>query len=150
MILIKKLVKVKSSSFLCLTKSFLMFLKKFHKVIHVFISTKKNSKRLRLRFSRYSYMGEIKCYQDEVEFIVRKIKFSLYQFYLDILLFTNPAGNYMFKVNNRNTTARCEICSKLTKKTPERRQWRHSRVFIVNFEYISHLALVLLLLTLSR
>ena len=25
-----------------------------------------------------------------------------------------PAGNYMFKVKNRNTRARCEICSKLT------------------------------------
>ena len=24
------------------------------------------------------------------------------------------AGNYMFKVNNRNTKARCKICSKLT------------------------------------
>ena len=34
---------------------------------------------------------------------------------------TNPAGNYMFKVNNRNTKTRCEICSKLTIKTPERR-----------------------------
>ena len=34
---------------------------------------------------------------------------------------TNPAGNYMFKVNNRNTRTRCEICSKLTIKTPERR-----------------------------
>ena len=33
----------------------------------------------------------------------------------------NPAGNCMFKVNNRNTRARCEICSKLTIKTPERR-----------------------------
>ena len=32
-----------------------------------------------------------------------------------------PAGNYMFKVNNRNTRTRCEICSKLTIKTPERR-----------------------------
>ena len=31
-----------------------------------------------------------------------------------------PAGNYMFKVNNRNTRTRCEICSKLTIKTPER------------------------------
>ena len=27
-----------------------------------------------------------------------------------------PAGNYMFKVNNRNTRLRCEICSKLTIK----------------------------------
>ena len=32
-----------------------------------------------------------------------------------------PAGNYMFKVNNRNTRTRCVICSKLTIKTPERR-----------------------------
>ena len=36
-------------------------------------------------------------------------------------LFKSIAGNYMFKVNNRNTRARCEICSKLTIKTPERR-----------------------------
>ena len=60
-----------------------------------------------------------------------------------------PAGNYMFKVNNRNTTARCDICSKLTINIPERRQWRHSGIFIVNFEHISHLVLVFLLLTLS-
>ena len=26
----------------------------------------------------------------------------------------NPAGNYMFKVNNRNTITMCKICSKLT------------------------------------
>ena len=60
----------------------------------------------------------------------------------------NPAGNYMFKVNNRNTRTRCEIFSKLTIKT--RRQWRRSGVFIVNFEHILRLALVFLLLTLSR
>ena len=58
-------------------------------------------------------------------------------------------GIYLPKVNNRNTRTRCEICSKLTIKTPERRQWRRSGVFIVNFEYISHLALVFLLLTLN-
>ena len=34
----------------------------------------------------------------------------------------NPAVNYMFKFNNRNTRTRCEICSELTIKTPERRQ----------------------------
>ena len=61
----------------------------------------------------------------------------------------NPAGNYMFKVNNRNTRTRCEICSELTIKIPERRQWR-SGIFIFNFEHISHLVLVFLLLTLSR
>ena len=43
-----------------------------------------------------------------------------------------------------------EICSKLTIKMPERRYWRRSGIFIVNFEHISHLALVFLLLTSSR
>ena len=61
-----------------------------------------------------------------------------------------PAGNCMFKVNNRHTRTRSEICSKLTIKTPQRRQWRRSGVFIVNYEHISHLVLVFLLLTLSR
>ena len=44
---------------------------------------------------------------------------------------------------------RCEIWSKLTIKIPERRHWRRSEIFIVNFEHISHLVLVFLLLTLS-
>ena len=34
----------------------------------------------------------------------------------------------MFKVNNRNTRTRCEICSKLT-----------INLFLVSFEHISHL-----------
>ena len=33
-----------------------------------------------------------------------------------------PAGICLLKVNNRNTRTKCEICSKLTIKTPERRQ----------------------------
>ena len=41
------------------------------------------------------------------------------------------------------------MCSKLTAKTPERRQWHCSGVFIVNFEHISHLVLMFQLLTLS-
>ena len=52
----------------------------------------------------------------------------------------------MLKANNRNTRTRCEICSKLTIKTPEQRR-RRSGVFILNFEHISHLVLVFLLLT---
>ena len=35
----------------------------------------------------------------------------------------NSVGIYLIKVNNRNTRARCQKCSKLTIKTPERRQW---------------------------
>ena len=56
----------------------------------------------------------------------------------------------LFKVSNTYTRTRCEICSKLTRKIPERRYWRRSGIFIVNFEHISHLALMFLLLTLSR
>ena len=52
----------------------------------------------------------------------------------------------MFKVNNRNTRTRYEICSKLKAKTPEGR----GGVFIVNFEHISHIFLAFLLLTLRR
>ena len=35
-----------------------------------------------------------------------------------------PVGIYLLKVNNRNTRTRCEICSKLTINTTERRHWR--------------------------
>ena len=45
----------------------------------------------------------------------------------------NLANIYLFKVNQRNTSKRCETCSKLTIKTPERR----------------HVTLVFLLLTLN-
>ena len=57
---------------------------------------------------------------------------------------------YGLKVNNRNTRTRCEICSKLTKKTPERHHCRWSGVFIINFENISHLAVLFLLLALNK
>ena len=43
----------------------------------------------------------------------------------------------------------CEVCLKVTLKTPERQGCRYG-VFIFNFENISQLALVFLLLTLSR
>ena len=59
-----------------------------------------------------------------------------------------PAGNYMFKVNNKKK--KCEICFELTIKIPERRQWCRSDVFIVNFEHLSHLVSMFILLTLSR
>ena len=51
---------------------------------------------------------------------------------------TFSAVNYMFKVNNRDIRTRCEIRSKLTIKTSERRRWRRSVLFIVNFEHILH------------
>ena len=39
-----------------------------------------------------------------------------------------PVGIYIFKINNRKTRARCEICLKLAIKIP------CSGVYIVNFE----------------
>ena len=57
---------------------------------------------------------------------------------------------YPLKVNNRNTRIRSEICSKLTIKTPERAPWRRSIISVVNFEQISNLVIVFLLLHLRR
>ena len=48
-------------------------------------------------------------------------------------LISIPAGNYMFKVKNRNTRTRCEICSKLTMKIPERRQWLKPKILLSYF-----------------
>ena len=64
-----------------------------------------------------------------------KIKF------LSIFVFVVDWFNYWKTRKTRKTgktSKRCEICSKLTIKTPERRQWRRSGVFI-NFNHISHL-----------
>ena len=41
----------------------------------------------------------------------------------------DPANICLLKVNNRNTRKRCEIYSKLTIKTSERRHPRRSGVF---------------------
>ena len=62
----------------------------------------------------------------------------------------NDPGISLFTVSNGNTRAMCEICSKLTIKTPERRHCRCSDLFIVNFEHISHFVIVSLLLTLNK
>ena len=47
----------------------------------------------------------------------------------------SPVDNYMYKVNNGNTKARCKIRAKL-KITPEWCQWLCAGVVIVNFEHI--------------
>ena len=58
----------------------------------------------------------------------------------------SPAGIYLLKVNNGT---KCDICSNLTKKTPERHYWRRSGVFIAKFEYILQFVQVFLLSTLN-
>ena len=54
---------------------------------------------------------------------------------------------HLFKISNRNPRKRYEICSKFTRETPERRQWRRSSVFIINFEHILYIFLAFVLLT---
>ena len=85
----------------------------------------------------------IKIHESDISFFPSGVSKSS-----ELNFLRTPAGNYMFKVNNRNTRTRCEICSKLTIKIPERQ--RRSSVFFVNFEHISHLVLAFLLLTLNR
>ena len=63
---------------------------------------------------------------------------------------SNPYGICLFKVNNRITRAICEICLKLTIKTPGWRHLHRSVVFIVNLKQISHIVLVFLLLILNK
>ena len=54
------------------------------------------------------------------------------------------------KSTKKNTRKWCEICSKLTIKTQERRHWCRSSIFIVNFEHISQFFLMFSLLTLNK
>ena len=94
----------------------------------------------------------------KIELVTQKLQLNLQlnsytQFQKEFILISGichyPAGIYLLKVNNRNSRTRCEICSKLTIKTPKQRQWCRSGVFVVNFEHISHLVLVFLLLALN-
>ena len=64
-------------------------------------------------------------------YLIQCFFFPLYEWlssYIDNVGSVNLSGNvlpniYLFKVNNRNTRRRCEICSALTIKTPEQHQW---------------------------
>ena len=65
-------------------------------------------------------------------------------------VFTDNYSQLTFTCSASTTSGKkCEICSKLT-KTKERRQLRRSGVFIVNFEHMSQLFLLSLLLTFSK
>ena len=52
-------------------------------------------------------------------------------------------GSGLPEVNNRNTRKRCKMCSMLTLEILEKHHWSRYGVFIVNFEHISHIFLVL-------
>ena len=60
-----------------------------------------------------------------------------------------PINIYLSKAIKRNTKKWCKICPESTTKTLKQRDLRHSSVFIVNFEQISHLFPKFLLLILD-
>ena len=68
----------------------------------------------------------------KTEYTYEECSKSRWEKWVICLVIMFPAGIYLFKVSNRNTRTRCEICSKLTIKASER-----------------HLVLVFLLLTLN-
>ena len=68
----------------------------------------------------------------------------------NICPFSYPSRHYLFSVNNENTGTIVWNFFKIPIKTPERRQWCRSDVFIVNIEQISHIVLVFSLLTLNK
>ena len=74
----------------------------------------------------------------------------LYQKRMPHRFFLALPNNSLLKDNNRNTRKKCEICFKLTIKAPERRLWRLSVIFIVNFQHISHPFVLFLLSTLNK
>ena len=55
----------------------------------------------------------------EEENIIKDIR-NLFRLEKETKAIKDQVGIYMFKANNRTTRTRCEICSKLTIKTPER------------------------------
>ena len=82
------------------------------------------------------------CYFNEA--FLKKIQYyqSLYQMtQRDSVEAACPFSIYLFKDSNGKTRTMCEICLKVTIRTPERRHWCCSGVFIINFEHILHIAL---------
>ena len=63
------------------------------------------------------------------------MRISYFALWLGKDILPNPANIYLLKVNNRNTRIKPGICSKLTIKIPEIRQFGRSGLFIIYFEY---------------
>ena len=64
------------------------------------------------------------CFSDIIVKCNRNKYYLLFSYHIISKDTSNPNNIYLLKVNNRNSTKRCETCSNLTVKTPKR---RHSR-----------------------
>ena len=59
---------------------------------------------------------------------------KIFNYEFQKIVANNPVGNYLFKVNSRNTRTRCETCLRLTIKTSGQRQCRCCGALVINFE----------------
>ena len=79
--------------------------------------------------------------------IITKIYLKLLITFISPYLEANPAGVYLFNINNRNVGIMCKISLKLKIEIAQRRHSQHFSVFIVNLEQISHIDVIFPLLT---
>ena len=102
-------------SYLLLAKLYVYDFDKILNFIYAYLSQRKQEIKV----------GSTLCYLLNILFgipqgsILGPLLFIIYVCNLYILNDDIPAGNYTFKVNNRNTRTKCEICSKLTIKTSQ-------------------------------
>ena len=105
-------------------------------LINVKSISKKASSMLRALTRAISYMDIWK------RKLLPNVFFNTYLNYCPLIwIVLSHFNNSLFKFNNRNTRTRCEICSKLTTKTPKRCQ--------IDFVLVSLFVLVFLFLTLK-
>ena len=89
-------------------------------------------------WNTYIWLGLIVCTNKSTLLCVSSLagyKFT-YSIYCEIFC-SVWVNNYLLKVNNRSIWKRCEVCSKLVIKIPERCQSRRFVVFIDNFNLIT-------------
>ena len=103
-----------------------------------------------ISFNKVKYSHKFRVQDLEYEFKQNDNISHTKVYFNQRVIYGSPAYIYLFRVSIRPTRKRCEICSKLTIKTPGRRQLRSSGVFIIIFEHISHFFPVYLLFTLSK
>ena len=90
-----------------------------------------------------------RCVQTEITQInIATLRKHLFNKFLQVFRII-PAVIYLFKVNSKNTRAMCDICSKLIIDT-KTKSLTSFKFLYVNFEQISLIVLVFLLLTLNK
>ena len=69
---------------------------------------------------------------------------------LFVISWNNSLLKFTFSKSTMETRTMCEICPEVTIKTQERHYRGRSGLFVINFEEISHIALVFPVLTLNK